>query len=106
MTTIVRIILNHPLPLAPHKIREIQTLRGSSHKKGGKATIHMVSAFAARQRRARPSQSGGQVQRDIAIPALLDTLAIKGALVTIDAMGCQRDIAFAQVVDKDLCRCL
>jgi len=29
----------------------------------------------------------------IAIPALLDMLAIAGAIVTIDAMGCQRDIA-------------
>ena len=29
----------------------------------------------------------------VAIPALLDMLAIKGAIVSIDAIGCQRDIA-------------
>src|SRR5262249_9426856 len=35
----------------------------------------------------------------IAIPKLLDMLAIEGAIVTIDAMGCQRDIA-QKIVDK------
>src|SRR2546429_569910 len=34
-----------------------------------------------------------------ALPALLDLLQLKGAIVTIDAMGCQRDIA-RQIVDK------
>jgi hypothetical protein len=35
----------------------------------------------------------------IVIPALLDMMAIEGAIVTIDAMGCQRDIA-ATILDK------
>ena len=35
----------------------------------------------------------------IAIPKLLDMLAIEGAILTIDAMGCQRDIA-QRVIDK------
>jgi len=35
----------------------------------------------------------------MAIPKLLDLLALEGAVVTIDAMGCQRDIA-AKIVDK------
>jgi predicted transposase YbfD/YdcC len=35
----------------------------------------------------------------VAIPALLDMMAIEGAVVTIDAMGCQRDIA-KKIVDK------
>jgi predicted transposase YbfD/YdcC len=35
----------------------------------------------------------------VAIPALLDMLAIEGAIVTIDAMGCQRQIA-EKIVDK------
>jgi predicted transposase YbfD/YdcC len=34
-----------------------------------------------------------------AIPKLLDLLAIEGAIITIDAMGCQRDIA-QKVVEK------
>src|ERR1700680_594949 len=35
----------------------------------------------------------------VAIPKLLDMMAIEGAIVTIDAMGCQRDIA-AKILDK------
>jgi hypothetical protein len=68
--------------------------RGSAHKRGGKAAIHMVSAFAARQRlvlgQVKVADKSNEI---IAIPALLDMLAIEGAVVTIDAMGCQRDIA-------------
>jgi hypothetical protein len=71
-----------------------KTVRRSGRKKDSKAPIHMVSAFAARQRLVL-----GQVKVDdksneiVAIPKLLDLLAIDGAIVTIDAMGCQRDIA-------------
>ena len=74
-----------------------KTLRGSSHKKGGKAAI---PAFAARQRlvlgQVKVADKSNEI---IAIPALLDMLAIEGAIVTIDAMGCQRDIA-QKVLDK------
>jgi predicted transposase YbfD/YdcC len=71
-----------------------KTVRRSGRKKDSKAPIHMVSAFAARQRLVL-----GQVKVDdksneiVAIPKLLDLLALDGAIVTIDAMGCQRDIA-------------
>jgi predicted transposase YbfD/YdcC len=71
-----------------------KTLRRSFQKKGAKAPIHMVSAFAARQRlvlgQVKVAEKSNEI---IAIPALLDMLAIAGAIVTIDAMGCQRDIA-------------
>src|SRR5258708_5913682 len=77
-----------------------KTSRGSSHKRGGKAAIHMVSAFAARQRpvlgQVKVADKSNEI---IAIPALLDMLAIEGAVITIDAMGCQRDIA-QKVLDK------
>src|SRR5712672_4297914 len=77
-----------------------KTSRGSSHKRGGKAAIHMVSAFAARQRlvlgQVKVADKSNEI---IAIPALLDMLAIDGAIVTNDAMGCQRDIA-QKVLDK------
>ena len=77
-----------------------KTLRGSSHKKGGKAAIHMVSAFAARQRLVLGQVKVADKSNEIvAIPALLDMLAIRGAVITIDAMGCQRDIA-QKVLDK------
>jgi predicted transposase YbfD/YdcC len=71
-----------------------------SGKKGGKEAIHMVSAFAARQRLVlAQTKVGGKSNEILAIPALLDMLAIEGAVVTIDAMGCQRDIA-RKIIDK------
>ena len=62
--------------------------------------IHMVSAFAARQRlvlgQVKVADKANEI---VAIPKLLDLLAIEGAVVTIDAMGCQRAIA-QKIVDK------
>src|ERR1700681_460531 len=77
-----------------------KTLRRSHQKKGAKAAIHMVSAFAARQRMVLGQVKVADKSNEIvAIPALLDMMAIDGAIVTIDAMGCQRDIA-KKIVDK------
>jgi predicted transposase YbfD/YdcC len=77
-----------------------KTLRRSYQKKGAKAPIHMVSAFAARQRlvlgQVKVAEKSNEI---IAIPKLLDMMAIEGAIVTIDAMGCQRDIT-AKILDK------
>lgn len=74
-----------------------KTLRRS---KGAKAPVHMVSAFAARQRivlgQVKVADKANEI---VAIPKLLDLLAIEGAIVTIDAMGCQRDIA-RKIIDK------
>src|SRR4051812_12212134 len=68
--------------------------------KGAKAAIHMVSAFAARQRlvlgQVKVADKANEI---VAIPKLLDLLAIEGAVVTIDAMGCQRAIA-QKILDK------
>ena len=65
-----------------------------SRQKGAKAAIHMVSAFAARQRlvlgQVKVAEKANEI---VAIPKLLDMLAVEGAVITIDAMGCQRDIA-------------
>src|SRR3954451_2522809 len=69
-----------------------KTLRGSGSAKLG--PLHLVSAWATAQR-----LSLGQVAVDAksneitAIPALLELLELNGALVTIDAMGCQKAIA-------------
>jgi predicted transposase YbfD/YdcC len=77
-----------------------KTLRGSFDTTGGKAAVHMVSAWAA--------DNGvvfGQIAVDdksneiTAIPALLEMLRIKGLIVTIDAMGCQKNIA-GQIVKQ------
>jgi hypothetical protein len=71
-----------------------KTVRRSFQKKGDKAAIHMVSAFAARQRLVLGQVKVAEKSNEIvAIPAPLDMLAIDGAIVSIDAMGCQRDIA-------------
>jgi predicted transposase YbfD/YdcC len=71
-----------------------KTARRSFQKKGAKAPIHMVSAFAARQRLVLGQVKVAEKSNEIvAIPNLLEMLEIEGAIVTIDAMGCQRDIA-------------
>ena len=77
-----------------------KTVRRSFEKMKGKAAIHMVSAFAARQRLVLGQVKVADKSNEIvAIPKLLDMLAIEGAIVTIDAMGCQRAIA-QQIVDQ------
>jgi predicted transposase YbfD/YdcC len=77
-----------------------KTLRRSYQKKGAKAPIHMISAFAARQRLVLGQIKVAEKSNEIvAIPRLLDMLAIEGAIITIDAMGCQRDIA-QKILDK------
>jgi len=95
-----------------------KTVRRSGQKGRGAAPIHMVSAFAARQRlvlgQVKVAEKSNEI---IAIPKLLNMLAIEGAIVTIDAMGkagqrfrqaqpdgmarrgCQRDIA-QKILDK------
>ena len=77
-----------------------KTVRRSGHKRSGKGAIHLVSAFAARQRlvlgQVKVAEKFNEI---IAIPKLLDMLAIEGAIVTIDAMGCQREIA-KKIIDK------
>ena len=75
-----------------------KTLRSSYDRNSRQSTIHMVSAFAAQNRLVL-----GQVKTDAksneitAIPELLALLDIKGCLVSIDAMGCQTEIASAIV---------
>ena len=77
-----------------------KTSRRSYQKKGSKEPIHMVSAFAARQRLVMGQVAVAEKSNEIvAIPALLDMMAIEGAVVTIDAMGCQRSIA-RKIIDK------
>jgi hypothetical protein len=69
-----------------------KTVRRSGHKRKGRAPIHMVSAFAARQRLVLGQVKVAEKSNEIvAIPKRLDLLAIEGAIITIDAMGCQRE---------------
>jgi len=72
-------------------------LRGSRDQtsgKAGKAAIHMVSAWAAANRLVLAQVKVDAKSNEItAIPELLRALSIEGCIVTIDAMGTQRDIA-------------
>src|SRR6202047_3603250 len=71
-----------------------KTLRRSYQKKGAKAPIHMVSAFAARQRLVLGQVKVADKSNEIvAIPALLGRIAIEGAIRTIQGMGCQARLA-------------
>jgi predicted transposase YbfD/YdcC len=68
--------------------------------KAGKGAIHMVSAFAASQRLVLGQVKVAEKSNEIvAIPKLLDMLVVEGAIITIDAMGCQRAIA-QKIIDK------
>lgn len=76
---------------------EVIAIDGKTSRRSGKKganPIHMVSAFAARQRLVLGQVKVAEKSNEIvAIPKLLDMLAIEGAIVTIDAIGCQRQIA-------------
>ena len=64
-----------------------------AHARNGHA-LHTVSAWASRQRLVLGQQATQEKSNEItAIPLLLERLHLTGALVTIDAMGCQTAIA-------------
>ena len=78
-----------------------KTNRGSHDTSNGKAAIHMVSAWA--------SEAGlvlGQLKTDeksneiTAIPELLKSLHLEGTVITIDAMGCQKNIV-RTIIEKN-----
>lgn len=77
-----------------------KTLRRSHDSALGKTAIHMVSAWASANRLTLGQLKVDEKSNEItAIPALLKLLEIKGCIVTIDAMGCQTEIAQV-VVDR------
>jgi predicted transposase YbfD/YdcC len=77
-----------------------KTARHSYNRKDNLGAIHMVSAWAN-----KAGMSLGQLKTEAksneitAIPALLELLEIKSCIVTIDAMGCQTDIA-KKIIEK------
>jgi predicted transposase YbfD/YdcC len=71
-----------------------KTLRRSHHRSGGKGAIHLVSAWATRNRLSLGQAKVDEKSNEItAIPELLRLLYVKGCIVTIDAMGTQKEIA-------------
>jgi predicted transposase YbfD/YdcC len=73
-----------------------------SHDKGiGKTAIDMVSAWASANRLVLGQVKVDEKSNEItAIPQLLDALEVSGCIVTIDAMGCQTEIA-EKIIDRD-----
>ncbi len=73
-----------------------KTLRGSFDTAAGKNPLHLVSAWACDARLTLGQVAVDTKSNEItAIPLLLELLDLKGCIVTIDAMGCQKEIASA-----------
>jgi predicted transposase YbfD/YdcC len=73
-----------------------KTLRGSFDTAAGKNPLHLVSAWACTARLTLGQVAVDAKSNEItAIPLLLELLDLKNCIVTIDAMGCQKDIAAA-----------
>ena len=76
-----------------------KTLRRSHDKKNGLGPLHIVSAWASDRGITLGQVATEEKSNEItAIPELLDIIDVEDAIVTIDAAGCQKNIA-AQIVD-------
>lgn len=77
-----------------------KTLRRSFDRASSKAAIHMVSAWASKNGLVLGQVKTEEKSNEItAIPKLLELLYVRGCIVTIDAMGCQREIV-ERIVEK------
>jgi len=77
-----------------------KTSRRTHDRSRDRGPLHLVSAWASRQRLVLGQQACAAKSNEItAIPLLLDRLALAGALVTIDAIGCQTRIA-QKILDR------
>lgn len=88
-------------PAVPGQIIAIdgKALRGSARTEGGLKALHLVSAYAAESGLTLGQRACDEKSNEItAIKELLPAIALQGAVVTIDAMGCQTAIA-AQITE-------
>ena len=77
-----------------------KTLRSSYNQATGKKAIHMINAWSSSMRLCLAHLPVDDKTNEIkAIPDLLSLLELQGALITIDAMGCQKEIA-KQIVEQ------
>jgi predicted transposase YbfD/YdcC len=77
-----------------------KTLHGSGERTTGKDALHLVSAWATERGVVLGQVAAADHSNEItAIPVLLQLLDLRGATVTIDAMGCQKKIA-RQVIEQ------
>ena len=78
-----------------------KTMRRSFDRKSGRSALHVVSAWVAERGITLGQVVTEEKSNEItAIPELLKTIDVKGAIVTIDAMGCQKKIA-ASIVEAE-----
>jgi len=78
-----------------------KTLRRSHDRTAGKKPLHLVSAWAVENRLVLAQLATEEKSNEItAIPLLLKQLALKGCIVTIDAMGTQTKIA-EQIIEQE-----
>jgi predicted transposase YbfD/YdcC len=71
-----------------------KTSRRSHNRKTGQKALHLVSAFATKSRLVLGQEAVDEKSNEItAIPVLLERINLAGALVSIDAMGCNAHIA-------------
>ena len=77
-----------------------KALRKSFDKASSKAAIHMISAFSSANELVLGQLKVNDKSNEItAVPKLLELLVLEGAIVTTDALNCQKDIA-AKIIDK------
>lgn len=77
-----------------------KVLRRSFDRASGKSPLHMVSAWGCQQRLVLAQIATDAKSNEItAVPKLLEMLSLKGAIVTADALNCQRAIA-EQIVEQ------
>jgi predicted transposase YbfD/YdcC len=93
-----------PITAAPHELAPIaidgKAQRGSARRTVGRSALHAVSAWSVENHLTLGQVATGAKSNEItAIPELLELLDLNGAVVTIDAMGCQKEIA-ADIVGR------
>ena len=89
------------IELGKHIAIDGKTLRGSYNKKTGQNPLHLVSAWACEARLTLGQIATEEKSNEItASPLLLELLDLKGTTVTIDAMGCQKEIA-AKIIEGE-----
>jgi predicted transposase YbfD/YdcC len=77
-----------------------KVLRRSFDRASGKSPLHMVSAWGCEQRLVLAQIATDAKSNEItAVPNLLEMLTLRGTVVTVDALNCQRQIA-RQIVDQ------
>jgi predicted transposase YbfD/YdcC len=90
--------MNYAKSIATHTSGDVIALDGKTIRGVGsnsrKYPIHIVTAFCSKNRLSLAQETVDEKENEIvAIPRLLELITLKGCIVTIDAMGCQKKIA-------------